>query len=68
MNTVLENEFKNSDFISNNDLAFKLFADENALSRNTKETRDIRYYMEHLGYEVGARKKINGKSIRGFQK
>ena len=68
LNTVLENEFKNTDFISNNDLAFKLFADENALSRNTKETRDIRYYMEHLGYEVGARKKINGKAIRGFQK
>lgn len=68
LNTVLENEFKNADFISNNDLAFKLFADENALSRNTKETRDIRYYMEHLGYEVGARKKINGKAIRGFQK
>ena len=38
------------------------------LSRNSKEARDIRYYMEHLGYEVGARKKIANKVVAGFRK
>lgn len=68
LNTVLENKFKDKEFITNYDLAFALFADQDALSRNTKETRDIRYYMEHLGYEVGAKKKIDKKVVRGFRK
>lgn len=65
---VLENEFKGKKFITNNELAFKLFADRDALGRNTKEARDIRYYMGHLGYQVSAVKKIDGKAVRGFSK
>ena len=65
---TLENKFKDQDFISNNDLSFAMFADENALNKNNKDTRDIRYFMEHLGYRVGARKVINGKQTRGFAK
>ena len=68
LDTVLENKFKDKEFITNYDLAFELFADQDALSRNTKEARDIRYYMEHLDYEVGVRKKIKGKIVAGFRK
>lgn len=45
-----------------------MFADENALNKNNKDTRDIRYFMEHLGYRVGARKIVNGVRKRGFAK
>lgn len=65
---VLENDFKNNNFISNSELSFKIFADEDALSRNTKDARDVRYYMEHYGYKSGQREKIDGKAIRGFKK
>ncbi len=65
---ILDNKFKNQDFIKNTELALALFNDRDALGRNTKETRDIRYYMEHLGYKVGARKKIDGQQYRGFAK
>ena len=65
---VLENKFKDKKFIQNTELSFALFTDRDALSRNTKESKDIRYYMEHLGYKVGAVKKIDGKAIRGFEK
>lgn len=65
---VLENKFKDQDFISNRDLSFALFKDYDALSKNSKQTRDIRYYMEHLGFNTSGRKKIDGKVIRGFQK
>lgn len=65
---VLENKFKDQDFISNRDLSFALFKDYDALSRNNKQTREIRYYMEHKGYVVGASKLINGKTVRGFKK
>ena len=65
---VLDNKFKDKKFIKNTELAFALFADRDALGRNTKETKDIRYYMEHLGYKVGARKRIKGKIVRGFSK
>lgn len=65
---VLENKFKDQDFISNRDLSFALFKDYDALSRNNKQTREIRYYMEHEGYAVGASKLINGKTVRGFKK
>ncbi|NRN88410.1 hypothetical protein IMAU30044_00029 [Lactobacillus helveticus] len=65
---VLDNKFKNKKFIKNTELAFALFADRDALGRNTKESRDIRYYMEHLDYKVGALKKIEGKVVRGFEK
>ena len=61
---VLENKFKEQDFISNRDLSFALFKDYDALSRNNKQTREIRYYMEHEGYAVGASKLINGKRIQ----
>lgn len=65
---VLENEFKDKDFISNRDLAFALFQDTNALSRNNKQTKNVRYYMEHLGFNTSARRTINGVTIRGFSK
>lgn len=65
---VLDNKFKNKKFIKNTELAFALFADRDALGRNTKESRDIRYYMEHLGYKVGARIKIGNQQYRGFAK
>ena len=65
---ILDNKFKNKKFIKNTELAFALFTDRDALGRNTKESRDIRYYMEHLGYKVGAVRKYNGKAIRGFEK
>lgn len=65
---VIDNKFKAMKFISNTKLAFALFNDQTALGRNTKESRDIRYYMEHLGYKVGAVRKIDGKAIRGFEK
>lgn len=65
---VLENDFDGVEFIENTKLSFKLFDSETALSHNTKESREIRYYMAHLGYDVGAVKKVNGKSIRGFAK
>lgn len=65
---VLDNKFKDKKFIKNTELAFALFADRDALGRNTKETKDIRHYMEHLGYKVGARKRIEGKIVRGFSK
>lgn len=68
LNTVLENKFKDKKFITNYDLAFSIFGDKDALSRNSKEARDIRYYMEHMGYDVGAQAKIDGKVIRGFKK
>lgn len=65
---VLDNKFKDKTFIKNTELAFTLFADRDALGRNTKESRDIRYYMEHLGYKVGARRKIDNQLYRGFAK
>ncbi|MDN6030365.1 MAG: virulence-associated E family protein, partial [Lactococcus plantarum] len=65
---ILDNKFKNKEFIKNTELAFALFADRDALGRNTKESRDIRYYMEHLGYKVGARRKIDNQLYRGFAK
>src|SRR5699024_11969446 len=65
---VLENKFKDKEFIKNTELSFEIFANEDMLSRNSKEARDIRYYMEHLGYEVGARKMIKGKTVAGFRK
>ena len=65
---VLENKFKNRDFIPNRELSVALFQDPNALSRNNKQTRDIRYYMEHLGFNTSALKKVKGKVVRGFQK
>lgn len=68
LNTVLENKFKDKEFIKNTELSFEIFANEDMLSRNSKEARDIRYYMEHLGYEVGARKKIANKVVAGFRK
>lgn len=68
LNTVLENKFKDKEFIKNTELSFEIFANEDILSRNSKEARDIRYYMEHLGYEVGARKMIKGKTVAGFRK
>lgn len=63
---VLENNFKDREFITNDELAVAVLGDQDALSRNSKESRDIRYYMEHAGYEVGKFKKINNKSFRGF--
>ena len=68
LNITLENDFKDQKFIPNTKLAFALFADRDALSRNSKEARDIRYYMGLLGYEVGARKLIDGKTVSGFAK
>ena len=68
LNTVLENKFAKKEFISNYELAFEIFKDRDALSRNTKDARDVRYFMEHLGYEVGARKKVDGKTVAGFAK
>ena len=68
LNTTLENKFKGKDFITNQELAFALFADRDALSRNTKDARDVRYYMEHLGYVVGARRKVGNKTTAGFEK
>ena len=68
LNTVLENKFKDKEFIKNTELSFEIFANEDMLSRNSKDARDIRYYMEHLGYEVGARKKIANKVVAGFRK
>ena len=68
LNATLENKFKDKKFITNQELAFSLFADRDALSRNSKEARDIRYYMGHLGYEVGTRKKVDGKVVAGFAK
>ncbi len=68
LNITLENDFKDQKFIPNTKLAFALFADRHALSCNSKEARDIRYYMGHLGYEVGARKLIDGKTVSGFAK
>ena len=65
---VLENKFKDQDFISNRDLSFALFQDYNALSKNSKQTRDIRYYMEHLGFNTSARVRVEGKVLRGFSK
>ena len=65
---VLENKFKGQKFIPNRELSVALFQDPNALSRNNKQTRDIRYYMEHMGYNTSAVVKINKKAVRGFQK
>ena len=65
---VLENKFKGQKFIPNRELSVALFQDPNALSRNNKQTRDIRYYMEHMGYNTSARRKIKGVTIRGFSK
>ena len=64
----MENKFKGKEFITNQELAFSLFADRDALSRNTKDARDVRYYMEHLGYVVGARRKVGNKTTAGFEK
>lgn len=68
LNDILENKFKDDRFIKNSELSLQLFGDADALSRNSKDARDIRYYMEHLGFRVGAVKKINGKATRGFEK
>lgn len=65
---VLENKFKGQKFIPNRELSVALFQDPNALSRNNKQTRDIRYYMEHMGYDTSARLRIEGKVQRGFSK
>jgi predicted P-loop ATPase len=65
---VLENDFKDKKFISNRELSIALFDDPEYLSRNNKETRDVRYYMGHEGFVVGAVKKNKGKAIRGFAK
>lgn len=68
LNDTLENKFKDADFISNQDLSFEMFGDNDSLSRNNKEARQIRKYMGFLGYKVGYPKKINGQMIRGFKK
>lgn len=65
---VLENDFPDRDFISNSELSFKVFNDSSALSRNTKEAKNVRYYMRYYGYETGRPKRINDKVIRGFTK
>lgn len=65
---ALENNFKDKDFITNAELALAVLGDQDALGRNNKEARDIRYYMEHAGYDVGKLKKIKGQVLRGFQK
>ncbi|QNQ80804.1 VapE domain-containing protein [Lactobacillus sp. PV034] len=66
--SILENKYKDTEFITNQELAFSLFSDKDALGRNSKDARSIRYYMEHLGYDVGARKRVEGKVVRGFLK
>ena len=65
---VLENNFKNKDFISNEELSIELFNDPEYLSRNNKETRDVRYYMANLGFNTSARGTFKGKQVRGFKK
>lgn len=65
---VLDNNFSDKNFITNRELSNALFHDPDALSHNSKETRDVRYYMEHLGYDVGVMRKINGLVKRGFEK
>lgn len=65
---VLSDKFKDADFISNQELAFELNGDVDALSKSTKFARNIRYAMGHLGYQVGAQKKIGNKVLKGFKK
>lgn len=65
---VLDNNFKDKDFISNRELSNALFKDPDALSHNNKDAKDVRYYMGHLGYNVGVTRTITGTTYRGFEK
>lgn len=65
---VLDNNFADKDFISNRELSEHLFRDPDALSHNNKDSKDVRYYMGHLGYNVGVQRKIDGENKRGFEK
>lgn len=68
LDTVLENDFKDKEFIPNKRLALMLFGKDDALSKNDKATKEVRYYMEHKGFDVGARRRIGNNIIRGFKR
>lgn len=65
---VLENEFAEADFISNTTLALELLGSQEAFITNRKASREVRYYMEHLGWESGVQHRVNKKRTRGFIK
>lgn len=68
---VLSNEFNGLAFITNNDM-WRTLETELSTTLSNKQKEKVRYYMEHLGWQVGAVRKIktgnNYKSTRGFRK
>lgn len=66
--TLLDNQFKDREFISNQELRQALMVEIGEVK--TKDIRTARYVLAHLGYEVGVLHwdKTNKKMARGFLK
>ncbi|WEV51653.1 VapE family protein [Lactobacillus sp. ESL0731] len=68
LDDVLENTFADTDFIANTDLAYYLLGSQDGFTNNRKASREVRYYMQHKGWDAGTRRRVNGKITRGFRK
>lgn len=64
---TLENDFKGKPYIVPSDLAFKMFNDENYFVTHKAESKNINYYMEHLGYKKVPVRINNGKQKKVFK-
>lgn len=67
---ALANDFAGKTFISNDELFRNLQAAQDGTTLTAKQKDKVRYYMEHLDWEVGAVRKVgkDRKSKRGFAK
>lgn len=68
LDNVLETIFQNETFIAGTNLAKELLGDEYAFNHDRKTSSQVKYYMEHKGWDTNARGYINSKRVRGFKK
>lgn len=68
LNDVLENEFVGRDFITNKELWRTVAIAQGQAGLTENQKKKLRYYMENLGWQSSASKKINGKAYRGYAK
>ncbi len=70
MRDALSNDFADRTFISNNELWQDLQVIGGGTALTEKQKEKVRYYMEHMGWNVGAVRKVKSgnsrKSLRGF--
>lgn len=70
---LLDNEFSEEDFITNDEMWKTLSMTQGGQPVTEQQKRKVRYYMEHLDWEVGATRKItqadgSRKTFRGFKR